>query len=384
MRVAILAAYWPDWMDAMGDPSASGEHPYPWVRTLAHGLGDAGIEVHVFSISRCLSRPVEKNVAGVHYHIGPFPSRPVRKLFPVRSTAMQLGHWVRSIAPDIVHAQGAGIYSHAALTCGAPSLVTIHGLASQFPLMLQTAPRYQLRLELEVAAKARDVVAISPFVREWLERHDYRGAVYSIENPVDQVFFNNYEATGHSDSQNGSPRALFVGGLTRWKRLQDCIEAIARVDGLYLDIVTHQPPEGAYWETIAGMLANRPDVAQRVRFVGRLDSAALAARMSESLCLLLPSEAETAPLVVSESMACGLPVVAANTGGVPYMLNDGKTGFLVGVGDIDAIAQNLVVLRDSRSLRSAVRDAAHRDAETRFAVGLVVDKTLEAYAEVLA
>jgi glycosyltransferase involved in cell wall biosynthesis len=63
--------------------------------------------------------------------------------------------------------------------------------------------------------------------------------------------------------------------------------------------------------------------------------------------MLLPSEKESFGLVALEAMACGVPVVATNAGGLPEVVEDGKSGFLCEIGDVEKMAERtLMLLRD--------------------------------------
>jgi N-acetyl-alpha-D-glucosaminyl L-malate synthase BshA len=99
--------------------------------------------------------------------------------------------------------------------------------------------------------------------------------------------------------------------------------------------------------------------------------------------LLLPSQDESFGLAALEAMSCGVPVVATAVGGVPEVVEDGTTGFLLPVGDVEAMtAAALAVLGDAARLRS-FRRAARERAVSRFDAGLVVPQYEAYYSEVL-
>jgi len=64
----------------------------------------------------------------------------------------------------------------------------------------------------------------------------------------------------------------------------------------------------------------------------------------------LPSEKESFGLAVLEAMSCGVPVVASKTGGLPELVKDGETGFLVPVGDIGSLSRAIMLLLKDDSL----------------------------------
>jgi L-malate glycosyltransferase len=80
--------------------------------------------------------------------------------------------------------------------------------------------------------------------------------------------------------------------------------------------------------------------------------------LSYSDLFLLPSETESFGLAALEAMACGVPVISSNTGGLPEVNKNGFSGFLSNVGDVDAMAQNaLKILRDDTILKQYKKNA---------------------------
>jgi glycosyltransferase involved in cell wall biosynthesis len=119
-----------------------------------------------------------------------------------------------------------------------------------------------------------------------------------------------------------------------------------------------------------------------VHFLGKQD------RVNELLALadllLMPSELESFGLVALEAMACKVPSIATRVGGVPELIDDGVTGLLYEVGDVEGMAAGaLSLLNDSERLKT-MRDAARREAQKRFCATLVVPRYVHYYEKVLA
>ena len=85
-------------------------------------------------------------------------------------------------------------------------------------------------------------------------------------------------------------------------------------------------------------------------------------------------------MVIAEGMASALPVVATRVGGVPYLVDDGRTGFLVHVGDVDALAQRISELLSDAETRSGFAAASRLRAE-QFRAAAVAARVRSVYEE---
>lgn len=99
---------------------------------------------------------------------------------------------------------------------------------------------------------------------------------------------------------------------------------------------------------------------------------------------LLPSETESFGLVALEAHACGVPVIASRTGGIPEVVLDGETGFLVPVGEIGEMADRAERLLTDPDLHRRFSLNARRLAEEHFREDQIVPQYEELYADVLA
>jgi glycosyltransferase involved in cell wall biosynthesis len=120
-------------------------------------------------------------------------------------------------------------------------------------------------------------------------------------------------------------------------------------------------------------------VAHRVVFTGRRDDVpAVTAALDVAV---LPSYREAQGLTILEAMALSRPVVASNVGGIPEMIEDGRTGLLVPPHDSDALAAAIVRLLTDHPLADTLGRAGHDLVHDRFCIELMVSATQSVYDE---
>lgn len=108
-------------------------------------------------------------------------------------------------------------------------------------------------------------------------------------------------------------------------------------------------------------LCRELDTGDDVRFLGKLE--AVEEVLSVADLFLMPSEKESFGLAALEAMGCEVPVVSSNTGGLPELMVDGKTGFMSDVGDVEEMSKNALYILDDKNLPSFKVHALKRAQE---------------------
>ena len=116
----------------------------------------------------------------------------------------------------------------------------------------------------------------------------------------------------------------------------------------------------------------------------KLEPAELAALYQSATIFALSSDEEGLGIVALEAMSCGVPVVATRCGGPDITVVDGETGFLVSIGDANAMAERLESLLTDRALRNRMGAASRRRVEQRFSLRSTGDVFLEVYDRMLS
>lgn len=159
-----------------------------------------------------------------------------------------------------------------------------------------------------------------------------------------------------TDGHPGAPLILYVGRLSREKDLDQLLEPIRALapEGVRMAFVGSGPGRAELERLFAGT----PTV-----FTGYLGGAELAAAYASADVFAFPSTTETLGLVALESMASGVPVVGADAGGIPFVIDDGRTGYLVTPGDTATLTARLRAVLTDADLRARLGTAARADAE---------------------
>jgi L-malate glycosyltransferase len=119
----------------------------------------------------------------------------------------------------------------------------------------------------------------------------------------------------------------------------------------------------------------------RVIFLGKQDEVSRLISLAD--LLLLPSAKESFGLVILEAMACGVPAVASDAGGIPEVVEHGKTGFLSPVGAVDEMAGYAVQLLRDPQMHESFAKAGLQRARTVFSGTKIVEQYEAIYRRVI-
>ena len=181
----------------------------------------------------------------------------------------------------------------------------------------------------------------------------------------------------------GRPQVVFMGGTQIMKGFREVLAALDRLRQ-HVDVklvIAGQASAAAVWAAVqrAGLRHISPaDIECR----GSLEAKELAQLFSESLCLLHPSYVDNSPNSVCEAQVAGLPVVAADVGGVRSLIEDGVTGLLCTLSPA-SIAGQVLRLHHDPALRQHLATQAAAVARQRHDPAVIVARTLATYQAVI-
>jgi len=208
--------------------------------------------------------------------------------------------------------------------------------------------------------KSDGVTAVSEHLRnDTFNFFEIENDIRVIPNFIDLKRFN-LKAKDHfkkAIAPSGEKIIVHTSNFRKVKRTPDVIK-------IFAEIVKKIPAkllmvgdggERSYCEQLARDL----DVCDEVRFLGKQD--AIEEILSVSDLFLMPSESESFGLAALEAMACKVPVISSNAGGLPELNIDGETGFLKDVGDVAGMAEKAIyILEDEERLKTFKENALAR------------------------
>jgi N-acetyl-alpha-D-glucosaminyl L-malate synthase BshA len=228
------------------------------------------------------------------------------------------------------------------------------------------------------------ITSVSDYLkRETVERFDVPAdGIEVIHNFVDPGLYHRASHPCHKDTflPPGEMLVMHVSNFRPVKRIADVVRIFARIHKRIPSklIFVGDGPE----RPTATAEADALGITDRVIFLGKQDS--VAELMACADLLLLPSASESFGLVALEAMASGVPVVASNAGGLPEVIEDGVTGHLGNVGDVEAMAEAGISILSDNAKWSRMSGAAQQVARERFGADVVVPQYERYYERVLA
>ena len=181
---------------------------------------------------------------------------------------------------------------------------------------------------------------------------------------------------------DGEKLIMHVSNFRPVKRIGDCIHTLAQIRRLNADlrvrlVMCGDGPERAGAEK----LARDYGLTDHVLFAGQVPD--IANYLSAADLLLVPSETESFGLAALEAMACEVPVIATRTGGLPEVIRDGETGYLVELGDTQSMGERAIELLTNEKKRQEMGARGRRWAVDQFNTERVIPQYEQLYERVI-
>lgn len=315
---------------------------------LAYGLKAEGHEVLMISfycMHTAITDRLEKNGIKIEY-LGKKKGFDLSIVFKMRKIMKQF-------EPDVVHTHRYVLpYAFlASIGLNVKRVHTVHNIADK------EVPSKQLPMQKVLFKKFGVIpVAITPITQKSIETY------YGLNRKEVPLVYNGIDLTQCIAKKNtqivSRVKILHVGRFAPQKNHEMMVEAFADVVRDYPNSELDLVGDGDLVNNVRKKVTEL-GIQERVHFVGLLDK--VYEKMSESDIFILPSKYEGMPITLIEAMATGLPIVATAVGGVPDMIENGKSGILVGVSK-EEITKGIEDLIKDVKLRETVSNGALRKA----------------------
>jgi len=347
-------------------------------------LAARGHQVHFISYAP----PVRLNsaMAGIHFHEVEVATYPLFNEAPYSlSLAVKMLEVAESAALDLLHVHYAIPHSVSAILARAmaaprrlPFVTTLHGT----DITLVGSDRSFLPITRFSIEQSDGVTAISHYLKKrTIEEFDTKRPIEVIPNFVNCDLYSRVDnVTLRAEwAPNGEPILMHLSNFRPVKRVTDVVEIFDMVRQQLrakLVLIGDGPDRGS-----VEYLVRRKGLSNDVFFLGKQDQ--VYEKLGVADLFLLPSDLESFGLAALEAMACEVPVIATDAGGLPEVVENGVDGYLVAPRDVQSAARHAIEIlsRADRGREMGVR--ARADAQRKYCANDVIPLYESYYRQVL-
>jgi len=281
---------------------------------------------------------------------------------------------------DLIHSHPvAGAFVGTLL--GIPTMLTLHGMMwreKQYAQSMYTRFTYDLNIRKfnYVSPRLKKLIAISPYVVKEVEKYlkTEIPAMEVIENPVSDAFFD-------QEKREKEGLIIYPAYFNSLKNQYNLIEALYRLKKDNVSFHCVLPGtiiDYAYFDTIKKLIQTY-NLEDDISIPGPVPFSQMLKLYSEASVMVMTSYQETAPLIISEAMASGTPVIASRVSGIPYMVSENNSGFLINPHDPGEIADKIRTVLDDSALRKKFSRESRHIAASRWKSEVITNKLLDTY-----
>lgn len=352
---------------------------------LGRDLADRGHNVHF--ISSFLPTRLTELSERIHFHEVEMMTYPLFEHQPYDlALATKMATVARAEKLDLLHVHYAIPHSISAILAResikqkryVPVITTLHGT----DITLVGADRSYLPITRYGLQQSDGVTAVSKFLKQaTIETFDF-DEIEVIPNFICQNHYKRLPDSPLRDelAPNGERLLVHVSNFRAVKRPADCVEILAKVraaGGNARLVMVGDGPERSACVYRAEQLGMNGHIV----FVGK--QANIADYMGVADVFLLPSELESFGLAALEAQACEVPVIATRIGGLPEVINDGESGFLSDVGDVEKMTKDTLRLLNDEDLRRSFGEKGRELAVQRYSTAKIIPQYISFYEKIV-
>ncbi len=352
---------------------------------LGRDLADRGHNVHFIS-SFLPTRLTELNER-IHFHEVEMMSYPLFEHQPYDlALATKMATVARAEKLDLLHVHYAIPHSISAILAResikqkryVPVITTLHGT----DITLVGADRSYLPITRYGLQQSDGVTAVSKFLKQaTIETFDFD----EIEVIPNFICPNHYTRLPDSPlrkelAPNGERLLVHVSNFRHVKRPVDCVEILSNVRSRGVNARLVMVGDGPELSAVR-YRGEQLEMNGNMVYVGK--QANIADYLGIADVFLLPSELESFGLAALEAQACEVPVIATRIGGIPEVVNDGETGFLSDVGDVEKMSKDTLLFLSDETLRLSFGERGRELAIQRYSTEKIIPQYIAYYEKIV-
>ena len=351
---------------------------------LGQELAARGHDIHFISYAP----PIRMNLTDphIHFHEVEVASYPLFDHPPYTlALATKMLEVFEAESLDLLHVHYAIPHSVSALLARSmaaprrlPFITTLHGT----DITLVGSNRSYLPITKFSIDQSDGVTAISQYLlNQTLKEFDIKRPIEVIPNFVNCDLYSRKPQPGLREqwAPNGEPILMHLSNFRPVKRLTDTVEIFALVRAKMpakLVLIGDGPDRGS-----AEYLVRKKRLQKDVIFLGKQNS--VYEKLAVADLFLLPSQLESFGLAALEAMACEVPVIATNVGGVPEVVEHGIDGYLVAPGDVKSAAAHAIEILSRSDRGREMGQRARINAKRKFCANDVIPAYESYYRRIL-
>ena len=323
----------------------------------------------------------------IHFHEVEMMSYPLFEHQPYDlALATKMATVARAEKLDLLHVHYAIPHSISAILAResikqkryVPVITTLHGT----DITLVGADRSYLPITRYGLQQSDGVTAVSKFLKQaTIETFDF-DEIEVIPNFICQNHYKRLpDSPLHQElAPNGERLLVHVSNFRAVKRPADCVEILAKVRNAGANarlVMAGDGPE----RSAVNYRAEQLGVLDNTIFVGKQGN--ISDYLGVADVFLLPSELESFGLAALEAQACEVPVIATRIGGIPEVINDGETGFLSDVGDVEKMTRDTLRFLEDEDLRCSFGERGRELAVQRYSTSKIIPQYIAFYEKIV-
>jgi N-acetyl-alpha-D-glucosaminyl L-malate synthase BshA len=352
-------------------------------------LAASGHEVHFITYSQPFR--LDGRDENIHYHEVPVSNYPLFEYPPYDlALATRMSDVATYYDLDLLHVHYAIPHSISAYLARQmmakrhrhlPFVTTLHGT----DITLVGLDHSYLPITRFGIDESDGVTAISNYLREkTIEEFHTQREIEVIPNFVNCDVYTplSDEAREEGRARYAAPGEKILVHLSNFRPVKRAVDVVRTFSRVAKEIPAHllligDGPDRSQAE----WLAQRRHIRDRVHFLGKQNSVSEILPLAD--LMLMPSEMESFGLAALEAMACRVPAIGTQVGGVPELIEDGVNGRLFPVGDVDGMAKAAVEILSSTEKHAALAAAARQTAQQKFCASKIIPLYEKYYERVL-